>query len=171
MLLHPQAHAAARWWRWARATGLMGAVVFEPRVAEPWTIAEGVDIALCAGEARAPHASLDRACRRAAVGVLPLMEFMAAGVPVIAEAVPPATELFVDGRSGLLVPLDDRVAVARALLRLHDDPEFRRRLGLEGQAAMRRLAEPQGFAARLREALGPLAASDQSAMKASAASR
>jgi hypothetical protein len=125
LLLHPQAHAAVRWSRWARSTGLMGAVSAEPLTAEPWRIAAGVDVALSAAEAREPDGSLDMASRRAAHGVLPLLEYMARGVPVIAERTPAASEVIEDGRSGLLVPPDDRVAVAKALLAVRDDEALR----------------------------------------------
>jgi len=151
LLLHPAAHAAGRWGRWARSTGLMGAVSFDPLVAEPWRIAIGVDAVLGAGEAREAHGSLDLPRRRAGSGVLPLLEYMACGVPVIAERSPAAMELIEDGRNGVLLPFNDRVAAARALLAMRDDQDFRRRLIEEGRRLAARRFSTDAFVAALRQ--------------------
>lgn len=60
---------------------------------------------------------------------LPLLEAMAAGVPVVAPDVPSgARESLLDGHDGLLVPPASEPALAAALLRLAGDVELRRRL-------------------------------------------
>ena len=51
-----------------------------------------------------------------------LLEYMAAGRPIVATAVGGNVELVEDGTSGLLVPPDDPEAVARAIERLLSDP-------------------------------------------------
>jgi glycosyltransferase involved in cell wall biosynthesis len=58
-------------------------------------------------------------------------EAMHQGVPVIAsDAVGAAAGGLVrDGRNGIVVPAGDPGALARAIRRLHDDPELRGRLG------------------------------------------
>jgi glycosyltransferase involved in cell wall biosynthesis len=72
------------------------------------------------------------------VGVLPsraegmsnaLLEFMAAGRPVVATAVGANPHLLADGRHGLLVPPDDSDALADALARLIADSQLGQILG------------------------------------------
>ena len=59
-----------------------------------------------------------------------LVEAMACGLPCVATDCPmgPA-ELIRDGENGLLVPVSDTEAMARAMARIADDPAFARRLG------------------------------------------
>ena len=64
-----------------------------------------------------------------------VIEAWAAGVPVVATASEGPGALIVDGESGLLVPVDDADALARAMLRLSDDRELRARLAAAGRAA------------------------------------
>jgi glycosyltransferase involved in cell wall biosynthesis len=66
-----------------------------------------------------------------------LVEAMAAGVPVVATAVSGIPELVDDEVNGLLVPPDDPVALADALLRLHGDPELAARLTASGRETVR----------------------------------
>lgn len=63
-----------------------------------------------------------------------VLEAMTACKPVVATAAPGTTEVVLDGATGLLVPLDDANALARAIRTLADDPELRRRLGEGGRA-------------------------------------
>lgn len=90
------------------------------------------------------------------IGVLPgtngyghpmkLLEYAAAGLPLVAPDVPPVRELVtVDGVSGLLFPAGDAPALTHALGRLMDDPELRRRLAAH---ARRHLASESGWPGR-----------------------
>lgn len=63
-----------------------------------------------------------------------VIEAWAAGVPVIATASEGPGALIADGESGLLVPVDDADALARAMLRLADDRGLRARLAAAGRA-------------------------------------
>lgn len=65
-----------------------------------------------------------------------LLELMAAGIPVVAEAVGQNAVTVEHGISGLLVPPSDRAAFAAAVIRLLDNPDLRQRLG---HGAQRRL--------------------------------
>jgi glycosyltransferase involved in cell wall biosynthesis len=57
------------------------------------------------------------------------IEAEAVGTPVVASDIPPTrTTTLVDGESGLLVPLDDEVAMADALVRVLTDDDLRARL-------------------------------------------
>ena len=67
-----------------------------------------------------------------------LTELLAAGVPVVADAIGQNTEYIVDGESGLLVSPEDDAAFAEAVVRLLGDAELRARLGA---AAARRMRE------------------------------
>jgi glycosyltransferase involved in cell wall biosynthesis len=60
---------------------------------------------------------------------LAVIEYMAAGLPVVATRVGGLPELVVDGESGFLVPPRDPVALASTLDRLIRDGDLRRRLG------------------------------------------
>lgn len=57
------------------------------------------------------------------------LDALAAGRPVIASALPGLVELMPPDEPGLLVPPDDKLALARALRALLDDEPRRRRLG------------------------------------------
>jgi glycosyltransferase involved in cell wall biosynthesis len=67
---------------------------------------------------------------------LAVAEAMALGVPVVASRVAGVVELVADGRTGILVPPENPVALAEALTGLLGDPERRRRLGAEGRQAV-----------------------------------
>ena len=56
-----------------------------------------------------------------------------AGLPVVATKVGGVPELVEDGVTGFLVPPRDPQALAKALQRLIDDPELRRRMGEAGR--------------------------------------
>ena len=66
-----------------------------------------------------------------------LMEAQSQALPVAASRVAASPELISDGETGLLVPPDDRDALASALLRLIRDPGLRRRLGEAGERRVR----------------------------------
>ena len=67
-----------------------------------------------------------------------LMEAMAAGVPCIASDIPPNRELVVDGETGFLVRVGDRVGFQQFTDRLLSDAELARRMGDSGRERMRR---------------------------------
>jgi glycosyltransferase involved in cell wall biosynthesis len=62
---------------------------------------------------------------------LALLEAQAAALPVVAAAAGGIPEAVMDGTTGLLVPREDPLAAATALLRVEDDAELARRLGYE----------------------------------------
>jgi glycosyltransferase involved in cell wall biosynthesis len=66
-----------------------------------------------------------------------LVEAAAAGRPIIATDVPGCREVVRDGKEGILVPLGDIDATARALAKLADDPGLRTRLGAAANARFR----------------------------------
>jgi len=76
-----------------------------------------------------------------------LLEYMAAGRPVVATAVGATPELIEDGVQGLLVPPGDVAALASGIARLLDDRELACRLGSD---ARRRAAERYSRAAMVR---------------------
>ncbi len=59
---------------------------------------------------------------------------MACGLPVIATRITAIPEVVVDGVTGLLVPVDDCVALANALEELLGDPRRAASLGEAGRA-------------------------------------
>jgi glycosyltransferase involved in cell wall biosynthesis len=77
--------------------------------------------------------------RRSSVFVLPsrfegmpnsLLEAMAAGLPpIVSDASPGPLEMVEDGRTGLVVPVEDTDALAAAMLRLAQDADYRTKLG------------------------------------------
>jgi len=66
-----------------------------------------------------------------------LLEAMASRLPVVATATGGNPEVIVDGESGILFPVGDAGALARALDRLRYDPAFRARLGHAAQERVR----------------------------------
>lgn len=63
-----------------------------------------------------------------------LLELMAAGLPVAGSRVGQMGEYLEEERSGLLAAPGDQAGLARALLRLLDDPPLRERLGANARA-------------------------------------
>jgi glycosyltransferase involved in cell wall biosynthesis len=64
---------------------------------------------------------------------LSIAEAMATSVPVIATASEGASEIIVDGESGIIVPLEDPASLAGAILRLAADEVLRERIGKGGR--------------------------------------
>lgn len=62
---------------------------------------------------------------------------MAAGKPVVATPVGGVSDAVTDGLTGILVPLDDPVALAGALRRIEADSLLHARLGEKGREAAR----------------------------------
>ena len=73
-----------------------------------------------------------------------LLEYMAAGRPIVATAVGAAPDLIEDGVHGLLVPPGDAARLAEADRPLLREPELARRLGGGGAAARPRPLQPRG---------------------------
>jgi glycosyltransferase involved in cell wall biosynthesis len=65
-----------------------------------------------------------------------ILEAMAAGVPVVATRAGGIPEIVVDGATGLLAPVGDPAAVARAIDRLLDDRGLARRLAEAARAGL-----------------------------------
>jgi glycosyltransferase involved in cell wall biosynthesis len=80
-----------------------------------------------------------------------IMEAMACGLPVITTAVSGIPEIIKDGINGRLIPPDDPVALADALLRLDRDPRLAESLSLEARATVREQFDGERFAAQLAE--------------------
>ena len=76
-----------------------------------------------------------------------LLEAMALGIPIIASRVGGLEEVLGDGATALLVPTGDCPALARAITRLHADPDLRRRLSENA----RRLQQAQYSLERMTE--------------------
>lgn len=78
-----------------------------------------------------------------------LLEAMATGVPCLATRIAGVPRLIEDGHNGLLIDVEPDLAgqIERALARLLEDAELRKRLGVAGQ---RRVAERHSFAERMR---------------------
>ncbi|MDW7646075.1 MAG: glycosyltransferase [Desulfuromonadales bacterium] len=62
-----------------------------------------------------------------------ILEYMVAGLPVVATAVGGNREIVIDGETGKLVPPDDPQALADALCTLLDDPARCKRMGEAGR--------------------------------------
>jgi glycosyltransferase involved in cell wall biosynthesis len=62
-----------------------------------------------------------------------IMEAMAAGLPVVASDIPPNRELVVDGQTGYLAPVGDRVAFAQLAERILLNPSLAKELGSAGR--------------------------------------
>ena len=69
---------------------------------------------------------------------LALLEAMAAGLPVVATAVPGTMDVVSDPSLGLLVPSHDASALARGIARVFDRPDEAAAMALAGQAHVRR---------------------------------
>lgn len=63
-----------------------------------------------------------------------ILEAMAAGLPVVASRVGGIPEIVEEGRTGILVPGADTVALADALERMAADPGLRERMGVAARA-------------------------------------
>lgn len=80
---------------------------------------------------------------------LAVMEYMAAGLPIVATAVGGVPDIITSETHGLLVPPQDPPALASALRRLLDDRELAARLGEQAQARQRTEFELTSLVGRL----------------------
>ena len=67
-----------------------------------------------------------------------MLEYMAAGSPVVATNVGGAAEAIIDGETGYLVPTDDDEAMADGLLDLLEDPDKAKQFGSQANKSWRR---------------------------------
>lgn len=88
------------------------------------------------------------------------VEAMLAGLPVVTTAIGGAIEV-VDQGSGVLVPANDRAALARVLREMVTDPTIRQRTSAGGAARARGLSEPGARLHDLRRALDSLVSSSR----------
>jgi glycosyltransferase involved in cell wall biosynthesis len=65
---------------------------------------------------------------------LSILEYMRAGLPVVASSVGGVDEAVSDGRTGYLVPRGDGAVLREKLQRLLADPTLRARMGAEGRS-------------------------------------
>lgn len=114
----------------AEQLGVAGAVVFPGRVEN--------------AAMPALYAASDIALNPSTVDNMPnsVIEAFASGVPVVSTDAGGVPDLVRDGESGLLVPIGDDAAMARAVLRLLADPALAARLAAAGRAEAARFAWP-----------------------------
>ena len=82
---------------------------------------------------------------------LSVLEAMAAGVPVIATAIPGTDEVVTDEQTGLLFPPGDAGALARCLARLLPDRALAARLTVAARARVRAEFSADGMAGRVEQ--------------------
>lgn len=127
-----------------------------------------------------PRAPLDPEWVKASIAVstsrhesfgMTLVEAMRCGLPVVStDCDYGPREILRDGTDGLLVPVGDTGAVAKALLRLIEDEELRRRMGTEARKAAERFA-PHHIARQYEDLFGELAAAKARLTRATTAPR
>lgn len=128
--------------RLAHELGIADRVHFAGHQPDPWRWTDAFDVAV--------HASHDEPFG------LVLVEAMAIGTPLVATAGPGPLEIVDDGVSGLLVEPGDAHALARAVLRVLDDPDLRARIVAGGRVRARDYDEAdmtRVFVAVINEAL------------------
>lgn len=126
----------------ARRLGVEGAVTFAGYQADVPHWMQAMDIVV--------HAS-----DREPFGIV-VVEAMALAKPVIAGAAGGPAEVITDGQDGLLAPFDDVPALAKAVTRFLDDPEFAERCGAAAHTRAQDFSA-QHYAARLVDAVRELA--------------
>jgi glycosyltransferase involved in cell wall biosynthesis len=104
------------------------------------------------GSALLAHAEVVWVPSRRPSGEQVVLEAQAAGVPVVATRLPELARLIDDGRTGVLAPVGDAVALAKATRPLLDDAELRRRVGAAARAARSHGHAPADVAGRWADA-------------------
>jgi glycosyltransferase involved in cell wall biosynthesis len=87
-----------------------------------------------------------------------VIEYMAAGLPVVASSVGQLVDLIDDGQTGLLVRPEDPLALAAALEKLACDRSMRSRLGRKAQRRALSRHTWQGVAHRVENTFSQLVA-------------
>ena len=82
---------------------------------------------------------------------IPVIEAMAAGLPVVATRGGALPEVIVDGETGILVERGDSEGLAAAICKLLADPHLRERMGAAGRRRVRQLFTWDRSVARLEE--------------------
>jgi glycosyltransferase involved in cell wall biosynthesis len=110
--------------RLVRALGLEHVVELRGATAQPEAALRDLDIfVLCSRTEACPNA---------------LLEAMATGLPVVATRVGGIPAVITDGKNGLLVTPGDHSALARAIIRLIEDPALATRVGVQAREDMQR---------------------------------
>ncbi len=78
-----------------------------------------------------------------------VLEAMAAGLPIVANAVGGVPEILEEGITGLMVPARNPDAMAQALMRVLSDGELRERLGAAGRARTLTDYTPEAYRRKL----------------------
>ena len=86
-------------------------------------------------------------------GVQVALEAMRAGRPVVASRLPRLAEIVVEGETGFLVPVGDKVALAKQTRKLFDNPQLAERMGQAGRQRVVEHFSRAPFQARLLELL------------------
>ncbi|MEE8154681.1 MAG: glycosyltransferase [Phycisphaerales bacterium] len=131
---------------WAERVGLGELLVVEDDLAQPWTVAPGLDAALVVARSSRTTPLGDSSC-----SLLAPLWAMAAGTPIIADSDQTIADLLEDERNGLLVQRGDVNAIARSILRLHDDASLAQRLGDAGQQLVTTRFDATTFAKSLHD--------------------
>jgi glycosyltransferase involved in cell wall biosynthesis len=120
----------------ARRLGVEADVVFMGRRSDAFDV-------VCAADVAVSHSHGEN---------LPLavIEYMAAGKPIVATRAGGTPELIRDGEEGLLVPVDDHAALAAAIVRLLQDPELAQRLGARARERQQARYSVEAAAANIR---------------------
>ena len=83
-----------------------------------------------------------------------LLEAMGQGVPGVASAVGGVPDVVDDGRTGLLVPVDDAAALTAAMAQLLADPDRRAAMGEAARQAVRMRHSPAALGDALQRLYG-----------------
>jgi glycosyltransferase involved in cell wall biosynthesis len=121
----------------AREAGVEDRVHLLGRRGDVADVLAAVDVAVCCSDFEAAPLSV--------------MEYMAAGLPVVATRVGGLPDLVREGQTGLLVPPRDANALADAVRKLLDTPELRERLGAAGRERQRTEFDFARFVERIED--------------------
>jgi glycosyltransferase involved in cell wall biosynthesis len=108
---------------------------------------------------------------RGETGGITNMEAAACGAAVVSTRATAVPEYVAEGRNGLLVPLGDRPALARAVVELLSDAERARAMGAEGVRLAHERFGLDTMTRRYRDIYAQVAARDQAPARPSSAAR